>query len=123
MPEKTREMKVADRFMEAWDTHDVNTVMDCITDDCLHHRTNDTIIQGKEAIRALCEREWGLMPDMHFKIEGHYFFTPDNAMLEWVMSATHKELGPVGWRGCEVFTFREGLISGWSAFAKRGDLD
>lgn len=94
-----------ERFNSAFNRHDVNAVMDAMTEDCIFENTspapNGTRVEGDAAVRAYWEKFFANNPDAHFEAED-IFAAGDRCVVRWIYRKT-KEGKPWHLRGVDVF--------------------
>ena len=110
-----------DRYNEAWNAHDLDTIMSLHAPDMVfeNHTAGETA-QGEE-VRAHIARIFESWPDIHFTTRRLYV-REDLVTQEWTATATHVKTmrrgdvtaEPTGkrieWRGMDVIPFENGLI-------------
>jgi len=110
-----------DRYNEAWNAHDLDTIMSLHAPDMVfeNHTAGETA-QGAE-VRAHIARIFESWPDIHFTTRRLYV-REDLVTQEWTATATHVKTmrrgdvtaEPTGkrieWRGMDVIPFENGLI-------------
>ena len=110
-----------DRYNEAWNAHDLDTIMSLHAPDMVfENHTAGESVQG-EAVRAHIARIFESWPDISFTIRRLY--VRDGLVAqEWTASATHANtmrrgditVEPTGrrieWRGMDLIPFEDGLI-------------
>jgi steroid delta-isomerase-like uncharacterized protein len=82
---------VFDRYRDAWNTHDVDAVLEFFTDDGVYEDvTVARVNRGKAEIRAFVEETFAVFPD--FQVEdGPVIIDPSGRYgVEWTMSGTHE---------------------------------
>jgi steroid delta-isomerase-like uncharacterized protein len=112
---------VIDRYNEAWNAHDLDTIMSLHAPDMVfENHTAGESAQGEE-VRAHIARIFESWPDIHFTTRRLYV-REDLVTQEWTATATHVkpmrrgelEVQPTGkrieWRGMDVIPFEDGLI-------------
>jgi ketosteroid isomerase-like protein len=99
-----------DRYDQAWNDQDVDTIMSMHTDDMVfENHTRGVRVEG-EAVRQLLESTFADQPDMRFS--GRRRYIGDGFVVsEWTATATDSEGRKVEWDGIDVFPFRDGLIA------------
>jgi len=110
-----------DRYNEAWNAHDLDTIMSLHAPDMVfeNHTAGETA-QGEE-VRAHIARIFESWPDIHFTTRRLYV-REDLVTQEWTATATHVKTMRRGdvtaeptnkrieWRGMDVIPFENGLI-------------
>jgi steroid delta-isomerase-like uncharacterized protein len=82
---------VFDRYRDAWNTHDVDAVLEFFTDDGVYEDvTVARVNRGKAEIRAFVEETFAVFPDFHVE-DGPVIIDPSGRYgVEWTMSGTHE---------------------------------
>jgi uncharacterized protein (TIGR02246 family) len=119
-PERLIEM--LDRFADAWNAHDLEALVSCMTDDAVFESSTGTEVEGtrwvgRDAVRAGFARVLSTYPDVQFEKRGH-FVAGDRGVSEWVFRGTRLDGTRVEVCGCDLFTFREGRILRKNSFLK-----
>lgn len=105
------------RFTQAWNDHDLDTLMQHMADDCtfmasVGHEVEGTKWVGRENVRKGFAQLWDMYPDAHFEPLGEDFIVGDRGCAEWIFTGTRATDGTrVEARGCDVYTFRDGKIA------------
>jgi steroid delta-isomerase-like uncharacterized protein len=112
-----------DRYNEAWNDHDVDTILELHSDDSVfeNHTTGDVNV-GKEAIGNAIRGIFTVFPDLTFETRRAY--VRDNLVVqEWTARGTHLgkmsraglEVEPTGkqveYRGMDVIPIEGGLVA------------
>ncbi|WP_228000205.1 ester cyclase [Nocardia australiensis] len=128
------------RWLDAWDRHDLDTVMALVTDDVRYEDPSlfGEHLVGKAALREVVTMTWQAFPDVRFELAG----TPYLAILGTGMAAPWRMRGtfagdmgggpsPLGiaptgrdfdTRGIDIYALRDGLLSHWSTTTDLFDL-
>jgi steroid delta-isomerase-like uncharacterized protein len=115
---------LAQRYGEAWNRQDLDSIMDLHTDDCVFSAfaAGSPLAKGKEAVREAFAGYIAMMPDIHFA-EQALQLGDDHWVLESIMSGTVDQSIEVdgesfGDRGArvevpcvDVIKVRDGLIA------------
>jgi ketosteroid isomerase-like protein len=111
---------VVERFNSAFNHHDVNAVMDAMTEDCLFENTSPapdgTRVEGALAVRSYWEKFFANNPDAYFEAED-IFAAGDRCVVRWIYRKT-KEGKPWHLRGVDVFKVRDGKVAEKLAYVK-----
>lgn len=116
-------LDLLDRFSQAWNQHDIDTLMDCMADDCAFHAVAGpaklgTSYVGREAVRAGFAMAWTACPDASWQDTEH-FVQGDRGVSESTFCGTRASDGlRIEARMVDVFTFRDGKIAVKNAFRK-----
>jgi steroid delta-isomerase-like uncharacterized protein len=83
---------VFDGYRDAWNTHDVDALLEFFTDDGVYEDvTAARVNRGKAEIRAFVEETFAAFPDFHIEDAGPLIIDPGGRYgLEWRMSGTHE---------------------------------
>jgi ketosteroid isomerase-like protein len=113
----TRE--AVDRFNEAFNRHDVDAVMDAMTDDCVFESTTPPEGErhvGPAAVRAAWDAFFAASPDAHFDAE-ETIAVGDRCVVRW--RYTWRDGDTVGTiRGVDVIRVRDGKVAEKFAYVK-----
>ena len=104
-------MKLEDleKYADAWNRHDIETLMSYMSDDCAFYLGSGTSASGEKyegaaAVRDAFERVWKDLPDVSFQNARH-FLSGDRGCSEWTLVATHPDGTRIEMDGCDLFTF------------------
>jgi steroid delta-isomerase-like uncharacterized protein len=115
--------KFIDVYNEAWNEHDVETILSLHTEDSVfeNHTTGDVNV-GKEAIAEAIRGIFTVFPDLRFETRRQYI--KDNLVVqEWTARGTHLgkmnraglEVEPTGkhveYRGLDVIPIADGKVA------------
>lgn len=92
---------VVELWVERFNASDAAGLSELYHDDAINHQVAQEPVQGREAIRAMFEREFSTAEMVCIPEVIHE--AGDVAALEW--------RDPLGLRGCGFFTVREGRIA------------
>jgi ketosteroid isomerase-like protein len=109
-------------FSEAWNKHDVNTLMSFMADDCVFETAAGpeafgTRHVGAEAVRRAFASAWQVVPDAQW-LNGHHFVHGDFGISQWTFVGTTPEGSLIETDGVDIFAFRDGKILSKKAFRK-----
>ena len=113
MSEETR--AAIQRFHEAFNTHDIEKLAGCITEDCLFEDTmppDGARHAGQAAVLSAFERFFAESPTAHFDVE-ELFTTGDRALVLWRYSWADGHV-----RGADVLRVRDGRVAESLAYVK-----
>ena len=107
---------------DAFNRHDLDAIMSFFTDDAVFEspRGPDAWgrrFSGKAEVRdGLAARFTGI-PDVHYGDDDH-FVAGERGASEWTLTGTTTDGERLEVRGCDLWTFRDGLISRKDSFWK-----
>jgi steroid delta-isomerase-like uncharacterized protein len=113
-------LEAVQRFNDAFNSHNVDAVMEAMTKDCVFESTNPPPdgqrFEGEAAVRAVWEKFFAAYPDAHFAAE-EMFVADDRCVVRWVYQKT-KEGKPWHLRGVDLFRVRDGKIAEKYSYVK-----
>jgi len=103
-----------ERFADAWNSHDLDTLMDCMSADCEFRSAagtdaEGTVYRGREAVRAGYAAVFESFPDAAWNNPWH-FIAGERGVSEWRFTGTDRKGTRVEVDGCDLFTFDGELI-------------
>lgn len=112
-----------DRFAEAWNRHDADAIVSCMTPDCVMYLSagddpEGRRAEGREGVRAAAIEIFETLPDAHW-LGAKHFITGDRGVSQWIFTATRPDGTKIRLAGCDVFTFRDQLIAVKDSFRKQ----
>lgn len=120
---KAQHHAIADELFTAWNAHDVEGILEHMTDDVVFVDPAIEPAKGKEAVRAHLRDNFTSLPDMRFAREDYQLYLSDedaSSIATWTMKGTNtgpsKETGlpatgkEVTISGTVISRFRDGLI-------------
>jgi ketosteroid isomerase-like protein len=118
-----RNLAVTERLSHGFARHDVDGILDCFTEDGVFDVTQGPDpwgerFQGKPAIRKALESLFAAIPDVQFT-GGAHWVSGDRGTSEWVCVGMTAKGRPIRVHGCDLFTFRDGLIAKKDSYFKR----
>jgi steroid delta-isomerase-like uncharacterized protein len=116
-------LKLLDAFAAAWNRHDVDALMACMTDDCVFEaaagkEVAGTRSVGRDAVRRAYAAVFETYPDARWNQPRH-FVAGDRAVSEWTFTGTTREGAKVEVNGCDIFTLRGGKIAVKNSYRKQ----
>ncbi len=109
-------------YSGAWNEHDINRIMECMTLDCVLEPGGGpekfgTRFEGHDAVKERFIEVWTDIPDVKFENAIH--FTQDNyGCSEWTIVDTTKDGMVIEVDGCDIFTFENGKIKSKRSYVK-----
>lgn len=136
----------AQRWLEAWTSHDLDTLTELVTDDIVWDDPGmlGETVHGRSELRAFSEIFLRAFPDVRFNATAAPYLASDGSGLAvpWRMTATFTgelalwgkrhganppALAPTGRRadlkGVDLYEFRDGLLSRWTTVCDAFDLN
>jgi len=109
-----------EKFNAAFNRHDVDAIMQLMTDDCVFVNTNPppdgNRYIGNDAVRAYWEKFFASNPDAHFETE-EMFATEESCVCRWIYRKT-KDGKPWHLSGVDVFKVRDGKVAEKLSYVK-----
>ncbi len=107
--------RVAESFIAAWNSHEVEKVISLFTNDVLYEDvTFGAVNHGPSDLRKFAASIFEAVPDVRFELVNSTV-NGDHGTIEWVFTGTDKELYKTGKRfsvrGVSVIDLRGGRIS------------
>jgi ketosteroid isomerase-like protein len=112
-----------DRFAAAWNRHDIEGIVSMMTPDAVMHvsagpHAMGRGMRGTQELRNGIAEMFKILPDAQWNGAKH-FIAGDRGVTEWVFTATRPDGSKIESPGCDVFTFRDGLIAIKNSFRKQ----
>ncbi len=108
------------QFNEAFNNHDVDGIMETMTDDCVFEGTapapDGIRYEGKEAVREYWKQFFDHSPDAHFETE-EIFADEHRCVVRWIYRKA-KNGAPWHLRGIDLFRIRDGKIAEKLSYVK-----
>nr|WP_311526904.1 nuclear transport factor 2 family protein [uncultured Ralstonia sp.] len=109
-------------FNDAWNRHDIDALMDFMTDDCEFHAVagpelTGRCFRGREAVREGFQLAWQTFPDAAWA-DGEHFVSGERGVSESTFRGTRTDGARIEARMVDVFTFRDGKIAVKNAYRK-----
>jgi ketosteroid isomerase-like protein len=109
-----------ENFNTAFNRHDVDAVMDAMTEDCIFENTNPppdgTRLKGADAVREYWENFFNRNPDARFEAE-ETFAVGDRCVVRWIYRKS-KDGKPWHLRGVDIFKVRDGKVAEKLSYVK-----
>jgi steroid delta-isomerase-like uncharacterized protein len=115
MAAEQKKPRVAENFIAAWNSHDVEKVIPVFTDDVLYEDvTFGAVNHGSTELRKFAASIFAAIPDVRFELVNSTI-DRGHGTIEWVFTGTDRGLYKSGKRfsvrGVSVIDLREGRIS------------
>jgi ketosteroid isomerase-like protein len=119
-PLSARTLEIVERFNDAFNRHDVDAIMICMTQDCVFENTrpapDGTRLVGQAAVRSFWEEFFARSPQARFDTED-VFAAGDRCVVRWIYHWLRDgKAGHV--RGVDVFRVRDGQVSEKCSYVK-----
>lgn len=112
--------KTIDDFNAAFNLHDVDAVMNLMTENCVFESTNPTPdglrVEGSTAVREFWTKFFAANPDAYFAAE-EMIVSGDRCVVRWIYQKT-KEGKPWHLRGVDIFRVENGKVAEKLAYVK-----
>lgn len=109
-------------FVDAFNAHDLNAIMNAMTDDCVFQASagpdvDGETFQGQAEVRKAFENVFMNFPDARWSDPRHLIIG-DRGISEWTFSGTKSDGKRVEVTGCDLFTFSNGKIAIKNSYRK-----
>jgi steroid delta-isomerase-like uncharacterized protein len=109
---------------EAWNRHDLETLLSLFAEDCVFEASGGDEICGKryQGYREVREAFAGVfesMPDAQWGNGHHYILAPDYGVSEWTLTGTLPDGRLVEVNGCDFLRVRDGKIISKNSYRKQ----
>jgi ketosteroid isomerase-like protein len=114
MTEQERRLRMLRQIAHAFDTHDLDAIMAWFADDAIFETPRGPEAYGrravgKPAVRQAFADRFTSIPNVRYTLDDH-FVADDRGASEWTLSGTSIEGERLEFRGCDLWTFRDGLV-------------
>jgi ketosteroid isomerase-like protein len=115
-------IRMLEAITTAFDQHDLDGIMAHLADDAVFEGPRGaepwgTRVVGREAVREAFAARFAGIPDIRYQGDAH-FVDGDRGASEWTLSGTTTEGQRIEVRGCDLWTFRDGLVVKKDSFWK-----
>lgn len=109
-------------FAQALNDHDIDAILEMMTDDCVFNAVAGPELQGKsfvgpDAVRAGLSAAWENAPDACW-VDGEFYVVGDKGFMETTYKGTTADGARTEARMIDVLTFRDGKVAIKNAFRK-----
>jgi len=109
-------------FADAFNAHDLQTIMSHMTDDCVFEASagpdlNGEKFSGQEQVKKAFENVFEMFPDAHWGNAKH-FILGNRGFSEWIFTGTKSDGTKIEVTGCDLFTFKDGRIAVKNSYRK-----
>jgi len=114
-----REVTIAllDEVQDGFNRQDVDAILSHFVEDCVWvmargpEAPEGRVCHGKAEIGEVLRGRYGQIPDMRWEDIRHWIFGQEKALSEWVVRGTPRDGEPFAYLGCDLWEFREGLVT------------
>ena len=99
-----------DALLAAFNTRDVDKILEFFTDDCTFDTPRGQRMVGKDEVRKGFQARFDGIPDIVYGDDRH-FTSGDRGVSEWTIRGTQSTGEPIEVRGCDLFEFSDGKVS------------
>lgn len=115
MADESPDVGMLERFLDAFNRHDVEGVMAFFAEDCVFETPRGPDpwgrrLEGKAQVREGVEARFAGIPDIHYGRDRHWVLG-DRGVSEWTITGTGTSGKGVEVQGCDLFEFRAGKIT------------
>lgn len=101
-------------ILDAFNRHDLDRIMSFFADDAVFDTPRGPDpwgrrFEGKAAVREGLAARFTGIPNVHYGDDAH-FVGGDRGASEWTLTGTSTEGERIEVRGCDLWTFRDGLV-------------
>ena len=99
---------------DAFNRHDLDAIMAFFADDAVFESprgpgARGRRFEGRAAVREGLAARFSGIPDVHYGDDAH-FVSGDRGASEWTLTGTTTDGVRLEVRGCDLWTFRDGLV-------------
>ena len=103
------------QITDAFNRHDLDAIMSFFAEDAVFETPRGSEpwgrrFIGQDQVREGLAARFSGIPDVHYGDDAH-FVAGDRGASEWTLTGTTTEGETLEVRGCDLWTFRDGLVS------------
>jgi steroid delta-isomerase-like uncharacterized protein len=107
-------VEMLEAIADAFNRHDVDAIMSFFADDCVFESPRGPEpcgrrLVGAEAVREGFADRFAGIPDVHYGKAAHWL-AAERGVSEWTLTGTTTEGERLELRGCDLWTFRNGMV-------------
>tara|TARA_R110002167_G_scaffold31007_2_gene102275 strand:- start:170 stop:544 length:375 start_codon:yes stop_codon:yes gene_type:complete len=109
-------MELLDAIQDGFNRQDVDDILSHFADDCEWlmargpNAPEGRRCRGKQEIGDVLRARYAVIGDMRWEDMRHWIFG-DKALSEWTVCGTHPDTGAFAYLGCDLWEFRDGLVT------------
>jgi ketosteroid isomerase-like protein len=120
------EAKLLQDLFDAFNRHDLEGVLACMTEDCVFEgaagpEAHGARFVGHDEVGAAFEGVWKTFPDVQWANDRH-FAAEGLGVSQWTLVGTREDGKRIEADGVDLFTFRDGKVATKKAFRKDRSL-
>ena len=110
-------IELIDDIQAGFNDHDVEAILSHFADDCEWLMARGPTApegrrcRGKAEIAEVLTARYGQIPDMRWEDMRHWVVDQSKALSEWVVRGTPTGGAPFEYLGCDLWEFRDGLVT------------
>jgi ketosteroid isomerase-like protein len=117
-----QKLHLLDVFAKAWNRHDLDILMVCMTDDCVFEASAGPDVcgmrhTGQQEVSAAFGEVFATFPDAQWRGARH-FVAGNRGVSEWTFTGTRIDGARIEANGCDLLTFRDGKIAVKNSYRK-----
>lgn len=110
-------------FLEAFNRHDLDSIMDHFVEDCVFYmprgaKPRGDKYVGKTEVRAGLAKRFEGLPDVHYGDDQHWVCGDNFGVSEWTLTGTTTAGQRIEVRGVDLLEFAQGKITRKDSFWK-----
>ena len=111
-----------ENFASAWNAHDVEALLNLVTDDCIFEAASGSDVHGhrtvgKMALRQTFPAAWQKWPDARW-LDACHWVSGHRGVSEWTFTGTDVDGNLTEVRGVDLFEIENGLIARKDTYRK-----
>jgi limonene-1,2-epoxide hydrolase len=110
-----------ERFNEAFNRHDLDTVLQLMTDDIVFENTSNGRFEGQVAVRGVLSRAFEILALGWFETE-EMFACEDRCVVRWVYTFNREDPTRENVRGVDLFRVRNAKVAEKLSYVKSGEF-
>jgi limonene-1,2-epoxide hydrolase len=110
-----------ERFNEAFNRHDLDTVLQLMTDDIVFENTSNGRFEGQVAVRGVLSRAFEILALGWFETE-EMFAYEDRCVVRWVYTFNREDPTRENVRGVDLFRVQNAKVAEKLSYVKSGEF-